>query len=100
MKRISKASTDGYVGGSEGDAYARENCPDAYTAYGDNSLNHSQHDWRICEYTDEQDVLECASTACVYNVDSECRYSRVFDRDPEITDNDGCISGVVAPTKG
>ena len=42
----------------------------------------------------QPDCLECESKDCAYNRDGICRFSKVFDRGPSITVEDGCgISG-------
>ena len=35
-------------------------------------------------------ILYCESEDCAYNNCGECRYAAVYERAPEITDEDGC----------
>lgn len=44
--------------------------------------------------TDEP-CFECETRDCVFNHDGECRYALVHEKRPTITDNDGCIDGVI-----
>ncbi len=41
------------------------------------------------------EMFECTSEDCAYNNSGECRFCRVFDKDPTITEKDGCIDFVV-----
>lgn len=41
------------------------------------------------------DTFECTSEDCAYNNSGECRYCRVFDHKPKITEEDGCVDFVV-----
>lgn len=43
----------------------------------------------------QDDCLECESKDCAYNRDGICRFSKVFDRGPSITEEDGCTEFVI-----
>lgn len=43
----------------------------------------------------QNDCLECESLDCAYNRDGICRFSLVYDRVPNITENDGCVEFVI-----
>lgn len=38
---------------------------------------------------------ECESRDCAYNHDGICRYAMVHEKAPKITEEDGCVSGVI-----
>lgn len=40
--------------------------------------------------------FECETTDCAYNKDGLCRFSAVFGEKPEITEKDGCLSGIIS----
>ena len=46
----------------------------------------------------QDDCLECESKDCAYNRDGICRFSKVFDRGPSITEEDGCTEFVIRHT--
>lgn len=46
----------------------------------------------------QPDCLECESKDCAYNRDGICRFSKVFDRVPSITEEDGCTEFVIRST--
>ena len=46
----------------------------------------------------QDDCLECESKDCAYNRDGICRFSKVFDRGPSITVEDGCTEFVIRHT--
>ena len=46
----------------------------------------------------QADCLECESKDCAYNRDCICRFSKVFDRVPFITEEDGCTEFVIRST--
>ena len=46
----------------------------------------------------QDDCLECESKDCAYNRDGICRFSKVFDRVPSITEEDGCTEFVIRHT--
>ena len=46
----------------------------------------------------QPDCLECESKDCAYNRDCICRFSKVFDRVPSITEEDGCTEFVIRST--
>ena len=39
--------------------------------------------------------MECESRDCAYNRDGICRFTLVFDRQPKITEVDGCTEFVI-----
>lgn len=43
----------------------------------------------------ERMCFECESESCAYNHGGECRFARVHEREPIITENDGCVESVV-----
>lgn len=43
----------------------------------------------------ERMCFECESEDCAYNHGGECRFARVHEREPIITENDGCVESVV-----
>lgn len=43
-----------------------------------------------CECT-----FDCESTDCAYNFNNTCRFARVKERAPRITENDGCTDFVI-----
>ena len=43
----------------------------------------------------ERCCFECESEDCAYNHGGECRFARVHEREPIITENDGCVESVV-----
>ena len=40
--------------------------------------------------------FECETKDCAYNHEGMCRFQRVHDRKPTITEDDGCVDGVSA----
>ena len=42
-----------------------------------------------------QFCFECETEGCVYNHDGECRYALVYEKKPEITEEDGCKNGEI-----
>ena len=46
----------------------------------------------------QADCLECESKDCAYNRDGLCRFYKVFDRGPSITEEDGCTEFVIRST--
>ena len=44
-----------------------------------------------------EDEMECESRCCAYNHEGACRFARVHERPPEITENDGCLESSVDP---
>ena len=42
-----------------------------------------------------QFCIDCESEDCAYNHDGVCRYAMVHEKAPEITEEDGCVSGVI-----
>ena len=42
-----------------------------------------------------EDCMECESRDCAYNRDGICRFTLVFDRQPKITEVDGCTEFVI-----
>lgn len=40
-------------------------------------------------------MLNCETKDCAYNCDGECRFASVKNRPPHITEEDGCIEGVI-----
>lgn len=42
-------------------------------------------------------AFDCESEACAFNKDGMCRYHAVEDKMPVITEEDGCLSGIVEP---
>ena len=43
----------------------------------------------------QNDCLECESLDCAYNRDGICRFPLVYDRVPNITEDDGCVEFVI-----
>lgn len=43
----------------------------------------------------ERKCFECESEACAYNSGGMCRFVRVHEREPIITEDHGCMEGVV-----
>ena len=43
----------------------------------------------------ERKCFECDSETCAYNHGGVCRFARVHEREPHMTENDGCVEGVV-----
>lgn len=43
----------------------------------------------------ERCCFECESEDCAYNHGGECRFARVHEREPIITETDGCVESVV-----
>lgn len=41
-----------------------------------------------------ENILECTAHECAFNHDGECRYQRVHDMPPRITEEKGCEVGV------
>lgn len=41
-------------------------------------------------YKLRQSCIECESKDCCFNNEGECRFPMVYERQPAITDNDGC----------
>lgn len=39
----------------------------------------------------KKNCMECESTGCQFNHNGECRFALVHERNPRITDEDGCI---------
>ena len=39
--------------------------------------------------------FECETKDCVYNHDDECRYALVHEKEPDITEGEGCVSGEI-----
>lgn len=44
---------------------------------------------------DKQLCFECESHDCAYNSTGTCRFSLVHGCVPKITDDDGCVEGVI-----
>lgn len=45
--------------------------------------------------TDEQSSFECETEECAYNHNGYCRYKAVNDELPVITEEQGCLSGIM-----
>lgn len=57
------------------------------------------HTVEIAKMTHLSEICEdCESRGCVYNHDGVCRYAMVHEKGPEITEEDGCLSGVIDET--
>ena len=54
----------------------------------DSSIAQLKAEIRECQ------ILECTSEECAYNNDGVCRFHKVKDRPPVITEEDGCTEGV------
>lgn len=46
-----------------------------------------------------QQELKCDTEECVFCHNGTCRYDKVYDKAPLITENDGCQSSVLKTTK-
>ena len=57
----------------------------------------SDNTWAADELIPVSDdpCFECETTDCVFNHDGICRYALVHEKAPTITENDGCIDGVI-----
>ena len=43
----------------------------------------------------DEDEFECETKDCAYNHEGMCRFQRVHDRKPTITEDDGCVDSVI-----
>lgn len=49
----------------------------------------------MSECADENHFFDCETGACAYNHNGQCRYFAVEEEMPTMTEEDGCLSGIL-----
>ena len=49
----------------------------------------------MTECTDTANFFDCETGACAFNKDGQCRFFAVEQELPTITEEDGCLSGII-----
>ena len=44
---------------------------------------------------DEKGFFDCETYACAFNHNGQCRYAAVEEEMPVVTEEDGCLSGII-----
>lgn len=77
------------------DIYSEEKFLQSKMSGPEGNFGHHCHETITLSLIHGEEPYECESMDCAYNHDGICRYARVHECAPTITDKDGCVSFVI-----